>query len=236
MNILAIEASTKTGSCAVFGDKGLVGELTINNDATHSEKLVPAIITLMGSLQLTFNDLNGVAISIGPGSFTALRIAISTAKGIAFAAKIPLIGVPTLMALAEKVADFNSVICPFLDARKKEVYFALYSRNKNGMLVQLKEETVTTVEQMCKNIKTKTIFTGSGIEVYGEKIKELLKKKAVFLSASHSLPSASAVAEIGYRMLINGDYLKDLSSVRPIYLRPSEAELTINKKGVPFIS
>ena len=230
MKILAIEASTKTGSCAVFADEGLIGELTINTDATHSEKLMPAIISLMGSLQLTFKDLNGLAVSIGPGSFTALRIAISTAKGIALAANIPLIGIPTLEALAEKVSDFGSVICPFLDARKKEVYFALYSRNKNGTLEQLKEETVSTVEQMCEKIKTKTIFTGNGIEVYGKKIKELLKEKAFFISKANSLPTASTVAEIGHRMLINGDYPKDLSSLKPIYLRSSDAELSFAKK------
>ena len=230
MKLLAIEASTKTGSCAVFGDEGLIGELTINTDATHSEKLMPAIISLMGALQLTFKDLNGLAVSIGPGSFTALRIAVSIAKGIALAANLPLIGVPTLKALAEKVSDFGSVICPFLDARKEEVYFALYSRNKNGALEQLKEETVATVEQMCGNIKTKTIFTGNGVEVYGKRIKELLQKKAFFLSKSNSLPSASMVAEIGYRMLINGDYPKDLSSLRPIYLRSSDAELSFSKK------
>ncbi|OGL41312.1 MAG: tRNA (adenosine(37)-N6)-threonylcarbamoyltransferase complex dimerization subunit type 1 TsaB [Candidatus Schekmanbacteria bacterium RIFCSPHIGHO2_02_FULL_38_11] len=230
MNILAIEASTKTGSCAVFGNEGLLGELTLNTDATHSEKLMPAIISLMGSLQLAFKDLNGVAVSVGPGSFTALRIAISTAKGIAFSANIPLIGVPTLMALAEKVADFDSVICPFLDARKKEVYFALYKRDKDGNLLQLKEETVGSVEEMCRNIKTKTVFLGNGIEVYGERVRQILKKKAVFVSQAQSLPTASTVAGIGYRKLINDDYPKDLSSVRPIYLRPSDAELTLKRK------
>src|SRR3989337_2189164 len=108
MNVLGIESSTRTASCAVFGDSGLLGEFTINTDVTQSEKLLPGIVHLMDSLKLSFNDLKAVAVSIGPGSFTALRIGISTAKGIAFSSKLPLIGVPTLLALAARVMDFNS--------------------------------------------------------------------------------------------------------------------------------
>ena len=229
MNILAIEASTETGSFAVVGNKGLLGELTLNCEITHSERLLPGIKSLMESLKLTFDDLKAVAVSIGPGSFTALRIAISTAKGIAFSSKLPLIGVPTLLALAERVMDFNSVICPFLDARKKEVYFALYKRNADLSLLKIKSETVTTVEEMCNNIKGRTIFLGNGVEVYGEEVKSILGKKAIFTPKAIRFPTASAVAEIGYKMLIGGDYTKDLSLIRPIYLRSSDAEMAIKK-------
>jgi len=231
MNILAIEASTETGSFAVFGNKGLLGELTINCETTHSEKLLPGIKSLMDSINITFDDLKAVAVSVGPGSFTALRIAISTAKGIAFSSKLPLIGVSTLLALAERVMDLNSVICPFLDARKKEVYFALYKRSADLGLLKVKDEAVTTVEEMCEKIKSRTIFLGNGVEVYGEKVKSILKKKAIFVPKALRLPAASTVAEIGYKMLINGDYQKDLSSIRPIYLRSSDAEMGLAKKG-----
>jgi len=232
MKLLAIEASTKTGSCAVFGNDGLLGEITLNTDITHSERLMPGIIYLMKSLKLTFKDLNAIAISIGPGSFTALRIGISTAKGIAFASNLPLIGIPTLQALAERIIEPNSVICPFLDARKKEVYFALYKRDHDGSLLQLKREKAAKVEEMCKSIKRRTIFLGNGVEVYGEKVKQILREMAIFTPKAQRLPTASTVAEIGYRIFLNNNYPKDLSSVRPIYLRPSDAEIAFDRKKI----
>ena len=127
MKILAIEASGLTASAAVLCDDRLLGEYTVNNKMTHSETLLPMIEALLGILKLTVQDMDAIAVSAGPGSFTGLRIGAATAKGLALAADLPIIRVSSLAAMGYNVhGDEHTIVCPIMDARRGQVYSAAY--------------------------------------------------------------------------------------------------------------
>jgi len=132
MKILAIETSTMMGSVAVMDKTQLIAEYRLNIKGTHSERLVRIIDEVLKDSGLEFKDLDGYAVSIGPGSFTGLRIGITTVKGLAFVTRKPVAAIPTLDALACNIPFSQYQICPMLDARKKEVYTALYIISDDG--------------------------------------------------------------------------------------------------------
>ncbi|HSR10897.1 MAG TPA: tRNA (adenosine(37)-N6)-threonylcarbamoyltransferase complex dimerization subunit type 1 TsaB, partial [Thermodesulfobacteriota bacterium] len=140
MIVLALETATLAGSVALVdagdGETGrrIIGENTLSNPETHSARLMPGIDRLLKEASLTIRDIGGIAVSIGPGSFTGLRIGVATAKGLAYALGIPVAGVPTLDALAATRPFSPDPVCPVLDARKKEVYAALFRCNGAGGL------------------------------------------------------------------------------------------------------
>ncbi|KKL06136.1 hypothetical protein LCGC14_2599040 [marine sediment metagenome] len=146
MRILGIETSTMTGSVALMDEVRLIAEYTLNlprrskerrvgvsaslRKETHTSRLMSAIDKMLKDASLTIKDLNGIAVSLGPGSFTGLRIGIATAKGLAQGLNIPVVGIPTLDGLAFNLSCCQDLICPILDARKGEVYCALYKNGK----------------------------------------------------------------------------------------------------------
>lgn len=126
MKVLALDTSSIVASVAVMNDGILLGEYTLNHNKTHSQKLVPIIQQLLSDLELEPFDIDLFAVSKGPGSFTGLRIAITTAKAMAYALDKPIIGVPTLDILAHNISFCQHLICPIMDARNNRVYTALY--------------------------------------------------------------------------------------------------------------
>jgi len=240
MLILAIETSTLTGSVALveagggkdgsWGGEKILGETTLRTKETHSARLMPAIDRLLMETSLTIHQVQGIALGLGPGSFTGLRIAVSTVKGLAFALKVPVVGVPTLNVLAHNLCYASTVVCPVLDARKKEVYSALFRGNGEGDLEKVSEDWVLSPEDLCSRITEKTIFLGTGVEVYGEVLRERLGSLALFAPPELSLPRAVNVARLSLSSFKNGRTL-DVSSFTPIYLRRSEAEIHYDRKG-----
>ena len=234
MIILAMETSTLTGSVAlveapVGGDgtwkrEKILGETSLCTPETHSAKLMPAIDRLLLETSLTIRQVQGIAVGLGPGSFTGLRIAVSTVKGLAYSLKVPVVGVPTLDALAYNLPYASMLVCPVLDARKKEVYAALFRGNREGHLEKISEDWVLSPEDLCSRISEKTVFLGNGIEVYGEFFKERLGSRVLFAPPELSLPRAANVARLSLLKFKDGLSL-DLSSFAPIYIRRSEAEV-----------
>jgi tRNA threonylcarbamoyladenosine biosynthesis protein TsaB len=239
MLILAIETSTLTGSVALVEAEGredgprrgekILGEITLSTEETHSGRLMPAIDRLLMETSLTIHQVRGIALGLGPGSFTGLRIAVSTVKGLAFALKVPVVGVPTLDTVAHNLPYASTQVCPVLDARKKEVYAALFRGNGEGDLEKVSEDWVLSPEDLCSRITEKTIFLGTGVEVYGEVLRERLGSLALFAPPELSLPRAVNVARLGLSSFKNGRTL-DVSSFTPIYLRRSEAEIHYDRK------
>jgi tRNA threonylcarbamoyl adenosine modification protein YeaZ len=233
MLILAVETSTPTGSVALveapLGEKKncpevqCLGEHTLNLPGTHSEKLMPAIDNLLREASLSIDDIGGIALALGPGSFTGLRIGVSTVKGLAYALQVPVVGVPTLDALAQNLCYAPSLVCPVLDARKKEVYAALFRGDGGGRLEKISEDWVIAPEDLCSRITEKVIFLGNGIEVYGETFRKKLGPQVLFASPEFSLPRAVHVARLSLPQFTNGRTL-NLFSFTPVYLRRSEAE------------
>jgi tRNA threonylcarbamoyladenosine biosynthesis protein TsaB len=233
MRILGIDTSTSCGSLGIIDDDEVVAEYALLRNETHSSRLVPAIQTLLKEARLGLDEIDGMAVSLGPGSFTGLRVGLSTIKGLALAAEKPVAGVPTLDALASNLPFTPYVICPIVDARKGEVYTALYKDGERGQIEQLTPYQVLSPLELLEKIPLQeTIFLGDGVEVYRELIEERLGEKALFAPPHLRFLRGSSVAEIGLQRFKKGKK-DDISSLVPIYVRPSDAEInwTKGKRG-----
>lgn len=223
MLVLGVETSTMQGGVALVGEDRLVSEYLLNVEATHSERLLPAIDRMLCDAGVGLDALSGIAVSIGPGSFTGLRIGLSTVKGLAYATGLPVVGVPTLEALAWSVPFASVQVCPVLDARKHEVYAALF-RYERGVLVRLMEDSALAPEALCSKIRKPTLFLGDGLPVYGELFRRLLADRMLVPSLSGRGARPACVADLGRQRLVRGDR-DSIEALVPRYLRPSEAEL-----------
>ncbi|HLB05270.1 MAG TPA: tRNA (adenosine(37)-N6)-threonylcarbamoyltransferase complex dimerization subunit type 1 TsaB [Thermodesulfobacteriota bacterium] len=227
MKIIAMETATTVGSIAIVDDEGVISELTLNIKTTHSRKLMTAMSCILEDAGLSLDDMDGIAVSIGPGSFTGLRIALSAAKGLSYSSGKPLIGIPTLDALASNLPFSRYLVCPILDARRGEVYTALYRSNK-GSMEKLTDDMAVNPSGLLEMINDETIFLGDGVTAYGDFLKERLGD--LYLEASLPLrwPRASNVAMLALKRLGNGG-MDNPFAIVPRYIRKSEAEL--NWKG-----
>jgi tRNA threonylcarbamoyladenosine biosynthesis protein TsaB len=230
MKILALETSTMMGSVAIMDQEGLIAEYRLNIKSTHSERLMRTIDEVLKDSGLELKDLDGYAVSIGPGSFTGLRIGISTVKGLAFVTRKPVAAIPTLDALACNIPFSQYQICPMLDARKKEVYTALYSISDDGNLSKRMDDCVIRPEIILKEIKEPTVFLGEGARIYKEMISEGLGQRAHFAPMSKQLPSAVNVAELGLMAFERGAF-EEPANLVPKYIRKSEAELKFSSES-----
>lgn len=233
MKILAIETSTYSGSIAVVSEDSILGEYYFNAGPAHAEKLVPSIDWLLSELNMEKSDLTGVAVSSGPGSFTSLRVGISTAKAICYTLGIPLVGVSSLKVLAMNLPFAHFNICPVIDARKGEVFTALF-RSVNGEIERLTEDMVISPEKLADIIKDNTIFVGDGALLYRDYLEDNLVDGIMFSPFNLNAPKASnvALAEI-YKFkegLDSDDIHNQVMNMAPHYLRKSEAEISKQRR------
>ncbi len=228
MNILGIETSTKTGGVAVVSEQGVVAQYTLNIEVTHSERLMATVDRVLGDTRMNISQFDGFAVAIGPGSFTGLRIGISTVKGLAFATGKPVAAVPTLKALAWNLPHAAYPVCPLLDARKHEVYAALYAFDGSA-LKQVLSERVVPFSRLAEQLNGRTIFTGEASCLFRKEIQQTFGDAALFAPLSALIPSAASVAEIGMNMIKNGEQV-DPDSLIPMYIRRPEAEVAWEKK------
>lgn len=228
MNILGIETSTKTGSVAIVSEDGVVAQYSLNIEVTHSERLMSTVDRVLKDTGLAVPDLDGFSVAIGPGSFTGLRIGLSTVKGLALATGKPIAAVPTLQALAWNLPYSVYPVCPLLDARKNEVYAALY-RFAGTALVQVLPETAISIFRLAEQISEKVVFTGEGSRIFRNGIQEVFGERAVFAPHSAVLPSGAKVAEIGLDMIKSGRQVEP-DRLTPLYIRRPEAEVIWEKK------
>lgn len=229
MKILAIESASVTASCAVCEDEVILGEYTLNHKKTHSEKLMPLIEALMKELEIKIQDIDVIAISEGPGSYTGLRIGAAIAKSMAYAVNIPIANVPTTKSLAGNIYDLNKLIVPVMDAKGGRIYTGIY-RFENGELITVKEQFPCNIEELIDLLNEydePVIFNGDGSVNYRSLIEEKLNNTANFAPGKFNYLNASTLAYIGFQMALKGELVK-ASDFKPQYLRLSQAER--NKK------
>src|SRR4030043_271794 len=229
MKVLGIDTSTSCGSVGLIDNGEVIADYLLNISITHSERLLGAIEFVLKEAQCNMESLDGWAISLGPGSFTGLRIGVSTIKGLAFATGKPVAGVSTLDVLASQIALTPHLICPILDARKKEVYTAFYRYEEGSCLKRQSDYQAIRPEDLVKKIKEQTIFLGNGVKTYGDFLLNFLPSLAIFPPAPLHFSHGSMVAKLGFELLKKGEGL-DLSTFVPIYVRPSEAEIKWQEK------
>jgi tRNA threonylcarbamoyladenosine biosynthesis protein TsaB len=243
MKILAIETSTMLGGIAITDTlSGLIVEVRLNVKSTHSERLMTEIDHALRQAGLKVSDIDVFAVSTGPGSFTGLRIGLSTVKGFSYITGKPIVSVPTLHALAWNFPCCRYPVCTMLDARKKEVYAALF-RWDNEDFIRVIDDMSIKVDRLLGRINEnnpplppfskggeggfsdeKIVFTGEGALLYRDKIIEVMGDKAIFATAEKMVPSPANVASIGIRKAMKREFSEPVSLV-PFYIRRSEAEI-----------
>lgn len=226
MLILAVDTSTNTGTVSLYSsDTGLIGEININIKKTHSENIMVAIDMLLKLTEKTIHDIDKFAVSIGPGSFTGIRIGVAVVKGLAYSTGKPICGINELDAIAYGISETNCEIIPLIDARKERAYYCRY-KYENGKAVRIDEYGVGEIKEYLEDKKDrKILFTGDGAIKYAELIKTIMGKNAKFAMKSLSLPRASVIGETA----VNNE--DNLYTLEPFYLSKAQAEREKDRKS-----
>ncbi|MGL4970636.1 MAG: tRNA (adenosine(37)-N6)-threonylcarbamoyltransferase complex dimerization subunit type 1 TsaB [Cetobacterium sp.] len=217
MLILAIDTSTNIGTVALYDDKkGLVGEITLNVKQNHSAITMTTIDTLFNLTGVDKKNIDKIAVSTGPGSFTGIRIGVGLAKGLAYALKKSIAGINELDLLAQTYTGDKKVVS-MLDARKERVFAGVYMK-ENGEFLLEGEYMAEELENILNSIEEETVFVGDGAIVYEELIKNRLGDKAIFIKKSLNVSRASLLAELAVGKEDN------LFTLEPYYVTKSQAE------------
>jgi len=216
MRVLAVETSTLSGGAALLDGERVVGEYVLDVRVTHSERLLTAIDQLLTDAGWSARDLEGLAVAVGPGSFTGLRVGLSTVKGLALALSIPVAAVPTLDAMAATLPFAALPVCPVLDARKREVYASLY--RWDGLAMRREWDYLAIApDDLARRLDEPVIVLGDGADAIDSPFARRVRPP-------RRGPAPAVVGALGQARLALGDTVP-VAELAPIYLRPSEAEL-----------
>lgn len=229
MKILGIDSSGNVASVSLLSDGVLMGEYSINNKLTHSQTLLPMVDAMLQTAGVEPEELDAIAISAGPGSFTGLRIGAATAKGLAQALEIPVVKVPTLAALAYNLAGVSGLVCPVMDARRGQVYAGVY-RYEGEQLVSTVSEQAVDMGELLDMLNEKgepVTFLGDGVPVQRELIAQKCRVPYRLAPSHLALQHAGSVAVLASRAEVYGDLGVEqmaAAAFAPEYLRVSQAE------------
>lgn len=232
MKILGLDSSGLVASAALVSDGILTAEYTIHNKKTHSQTLMPMIAEMLSMAGTEPGELNAVAVSEGPGSFTGLRIGASIAKGLAWTLKIPIIPVSSLMGLAANVETPGQIVCLIMDARRNQVYTAVYETTET-LPVQLAEPDVIPIEDALARAEQageQIVFLGDGVPVFQTQILEKTGNRCRFVSPTRRYQSAASIALLGQYLYEKKAYVQ-AEQFAPVYLRKSQAEREREEKN-----
>ena len=222
MKILALDTSATVASVAITDCETPLAEYTLNAKNTHSETLLPMVESALGALSLKVNDIDLFALSAGPGSFTGVRIGAATVKGLAFASGKPCVEVSTLESLAQNLVFKEGLICPVMNARRSQVYTALF-RSNGKELERLMPDSALSIEELdaiLTEYGEDIALVGDGYEICEQGFS---KTELCFVPHALRLQSALSVASVALKKHENGELCTD-SALSVNYLRPSQAE------------
>jgi tRNA threonylcarbamoyladenosine biosynthesis protein TsaB len=223
VRVLGLDTATWKASAGLAADGKVVAEWSQVADGSHAVSLLPLIETVLHDASCSVGDLDAIAVSIGPGSFTGLRIGLSVAKGLALATGARVIGVSTLEALARTVAQHHALICALLDARKGELYGARFASTEEGWK-RLTPDTLYVPESALELLAMPCAVVGDALTTYGSFLRAHVGAHVTLLPFEKFGPSGGMVAAMGWEGLQAGT-ADDISSLEPFYIRVSEAEL-----------
>jgi len=215
--LLAIDTATRMPSLALYDGERVVAEETWRSVDGHTVEVVPGLVRMLERQRVLPSELRGIAVALGPGSFTGLRIGLSVAKGLALTLAIPLMGIPTLDILAYAQARRRGSVCAMLQAGRGRVSVAFYRRGR-GQWQRQGDYRLTTLDELCAEVETRTFFCGEIDAQAAELLRERLGAKAVVASPASSLRRAGYLAELGWQRLERGE-VDDPTTLAPIYLR-----------------
>jgi tRNA threonylcarbamoyladenosine biosynthesis protein TsaB len=224
MRILALDSSGLVATVAIASEDTIIAEYTINYKKTHSQTLIPMLDEIVRMVDLDLSEVDAIAVTSGPGSFTGLRIGSATAKGLGLALDKPIISVPTVDSLAYNLFGTDRMICPIMDARRNQVYTGLYEFIEDKLVV-ISEQKVVDIDEIIDEINTKdrsVIFLGDGVPIHRDRIAE--RAKAYSFAPLHmNRQRAGAVAALGLEYY-KEKRIESPAEHQPVYLRVSQAE------------
>lgn len=229
IKLLAIETSTMLGGIAVIEDDTLIAESRMNIKATHSGRIMTEIDMALRGAGLTLDAIDVFGIAAGPGSFTGLRVGLSTLKGLSYAARKKVVSVSTLEAFAWNIPFSLHLVCPLLDARRKEVYAAVFEWYGDGFRKIIGERTLnidSLLRAVSEDSGKSVVFLGEGALLYRDRIEAALGEKAFFGAPQDMVPSPANVAHLCMKRARDGLF-DDPAQLVPSYMRKSEAELKL---------
>ncbi len=226
MLTLAIDTSSRTGSAALLSDKRVMAEFSYRTDAHHAATILLSIQRVLDFCELKVKDIDLIALTTGPGSFTGLRVGLSTVKGLALPFRTPVAGISTLEALAYNATPSRVDICPLLDAKKNEVYTALFKTGANGLPEPKEFERVTEPLGFISRLSEDVLFLGDGVQKYADIIEESCPVKAYFAPEHLQFIRASAIGFLGIEKFNRAQTVNILTFI-PQYLRLSQAEVNL---------
>ena len=221
---LAFDTSSKTAAVALLQDDVILYDTIINVGLNHSEVLLPAIDQACLRTRIKIAEIDLFACTIGPGSFTGLRIGISTLKGLMLATGKPAVGISSLAALALNVSKNSKIICSVMDAGRGQVYIACYRYNENGLIDQIGTDKVVNPREIIHNPEQEIIFVGDGAIKYADIISNTKTKEINIASALQQYIRASSVGFLG-REKYDRDELLNAETFVPVYLRSADAHM-----------
>lgn len=228
MKILALDSSAVVGSVALCEDTRMVAHYTLNTGNTHSQTLLPMIESALKSAEWEIDDLDLLAVSQGPGSFTGVRIGIATVKGLAFGKNIPCAGVSTLEALAYNLRYFNGILCPVMNARRAQVYNALFAC-RDGVMTRLCPDRAISIAELDEELagmEQPIYLVGDGYDIT---LRGLTKAEVMPVPDELRYQSGYSVALCALAAYERGQAVDD-ATLAPVYLRPSQAERKRNER------
>ena len=231
MLILAIDTATSWVSAAIGDDGAVIGEVSLAGGRRHAEQLAPAIQYLCGELDVSLTQLAAIAVDIGPGLFTGLRVGVTTAKVMAQALRIPVVAVPSLDLVAYPLRHSNRLVVAVLDARRREVFCASY-RPVPGGLQRVSDYAVRQPAELVVELESGTdelLLAGDGVAAYRDEFASL--DRAELAGAGHEAPSAAALVELATARAEREEF-QPQSEIRPLYLRTSDAEINWDRAPV----
>lgn len=231
MLLLAIDTTTRVCSVALGDHEKILAEYQLNVKNTHSQRLMPLIVSLFRDSGADKSRLEGVALSIGPGSFTGIRIGMATAKGLCQGLNIPAVGVMTLDALAEACTFFSGLICPILDARKNQVYTALY-RGAAGDPEMLQPAAALSIDELGHRLaeyEDEVIFLGDAVESYGGALRQILGQRYREMPLPSRFNRAALVLQKGIKIWQEKGPVSPYA-LKPLYIRLPEAERRLQER------
>jgi tRNA threonylcarbamoyladenosine biosynthesis protein TsaB len=237
MRVIGIDTASDTASVALVENGLLLSERTdLRCESTsnairrssknnHAETILPLIELLFESTKVSLQDITGFALSIGPGSFTGLRIGLSTVKGLVYGSQVPVVGMSTLFAHAARVTDYDGLICALLDARKNEVYAAVF-RKTGDVINRVTQDTIASAANVIATVRvfqrgSPCLLVGDGAAAYKDL---LLDSPGVRLLETINYPTVAATVARLAEDRFRANRVDDLGTLTPAYIRPSEAE------------
>lgn len=232
MKILAMDTSANVATVAVTEDRKLIAECVLNHKKTHSEKIMPMVDMLLTDSEIDIAEIDLFAVANGPGSFTGLRIGVSTAKALSQAQNKQIVGISTLEGMAYNLFDVDGLISPIMDARRGQVYNGVY-KWQNGKLKEITPPRALSIEECLLDFQDeeKVYFVGDGVPVHKETIIKTMGERAVFVPDGQSLPRASSLAFLAYDKFLEGK-AQNYIELMPIYLRKPQAEREYEEKQI----